>query len=82
VLALSRVGFRQEGQGIVYPSQLSGLKYLLLVGLIGVLDNGLPDVSGKGLVRICCAQQLTVYPFLCYFLISVDSVIYVPSALR
>jgi len=42
-----RVSFRQKGQGIVYPGQLSGLTYLSLVGLIGPLDDGLPDVSGE-----------------------------------
>jgi len=80
MLISGHVSFHQEGQGIVYPSQLSGLTYLSLVGLIGALDDGLADVPGKGLVRVCCARQLTAYPFLCYFLVSVDSVIYVPRA--
>jgi len=53
MLILGRVSFRQKGQGIVYPGQLSGLAYLPLVGLVGSLDDGLPDISGERLVRIC-----------------------------
>jgi len=52
MLISGSVSFRQEGQGIVYTSQLSGLTYLSLVGLIGPLDDGLPDVSGERLVRV------------------------------
>jgi len=75
MLISGRVSFCQEGQGIVHPSQLRGLTYLSLIGLVGVLDNGLPDVRCKGLVCVCCALQLAAYPFLCYFLVSADSVI-------
>jgi len=73
------VSVRQEGQDVVYPSQLSGLTYLSLVGLIGALDDCLPDISGEGFVCVCCVRQLAVYPFFHYFLVSVDTVIYVPS---
>jgi len=52
VLVLGRVGFRQKGQGVVDPGQLSGLTYLSFVGLIGPLDDSLPDVSGERLVRV------------------------------
>ena len=52
MLIPGRVGFRQKGQGVVYPGQLSGRTYLSLVGLIGPFDDGLPDVSGKRLVRV------------------------------
>jgi len=52
VLIPGNVSFRQKGQGIIYPGQLSGLTYLSLVGLVGSLDDGLPDVSGERLVRI------------------------------
>jgi len=54
MLISGHVGFCQEGQDIVYLSQLSGLTYLSLVDLIGALDDGLPDVPGEGLVRLCC----------------------------
>jgi len=82
VLIPGRVSFRQEAQGVVYPGQPSGLTYLSLIGLIGALNDGLPDVSGERLVRVCCVRQLAAYPFFCYFLVSVDSVIYIPSAFR
>ena len=82
MLITGHVSLRQEGQGIVNPSQLSSLTYLSLVGLIGTLDDSLPDVSGERLVRICFARQLAAFPFIYYFLISVDSVIYVPLAIR
>jgi len=52
VLIPGHVGFRQKGQDIVYPGQLSGLTYLSLVGLVGPFDDGLPDVSGERLVRV------------------------------
>jgi len=52
VLVPGRVGFRQKGQGVVDPGQLSGLTYLSLVGLVGPLNDGLPDVSGERLVRV------------------------------
>jgi len=82
VLVPGFVGFHQKGQGIVDPGQLSGLAHLSLVGLVGPLDDGLPDVSGERLIRVCRFRQLATYPFFCDFLISVDSVIYVPSAFR
>jgi len=80
VLISGSVSFPQEGQSVIYPGQLSGLTYLLLIGLVGALDDGLPDISGKRLVRICRIRELAVYPFFCYFLISIDSVIYIPCA--
>ena len=80
VLISGRVSFRQEGQDVVYLGQLSALTYLTLVGLVGALDDGLPDISGERLVRVCCARQLATYPFFCYFLVSTDSVVYIPSA--
>jgi len=82
VLIPGRVGFRQKGQRVVYLGQLSGLTYLLFVGLVGPLDDGLPDVSGERLVRVRRFWQLATYPLFRYFLVSVDSVIYVPSAFR
>jgi len=82
VLISGRVGFRQKGQGVVYPCQLGGLAYLSFVGLVGVLEDSLSDITGEGLVRVCGIQELTAYPFFCYLLISVDTVIYVPSAFR
>jgi len=55
---------------------------LLLVSLVGVLEDGLPDITGKGLVRVRGPRQLAAYPFFGYFFISVDPAIYVPSAFR
>jgi len=80
VLVPGCVGFCQEGQGIIYSSQLSGLTYLPFVGFAGTLEDALPNVRGQGLVRICCARQLAAYPFFRYFLVSIGSVIYVPSS--
>ena len=45
--------FRQEGQDVIYLSQLGGLTDLPLIGLLGTFDNGLPSIPGKGLVRVC-----------------------------
>jgi len=82
VLISGCVSFRQKGQGVVHSGQLGGLTYLSFVSLAGVLEDTLPDFTGQGLVCVCGARQLTAYPFFWYFFISVDTVIYVPSAFR
>jgi len=41
------VGLCQEGQGIIYSSQLSGLTYLSFVGFVGALEDRLANVRGQ-----------------------------------
>jgi len=62
VLSAGRVGFGQECQCIIYPGELSGLTHLPLVRFTVLLDDGLPDAPGEGLISVGCGGQLAMYP--------------------
>jgi len=61
-------------------SELHGLAYLSLVVFLGSVLDGLPNILCEGLVGVGGFCQLAPDPCLGYFLVSVNSVIYVPSS--
>jgi len=52
------------------------LAYLPFVVLLGLFQNGLPNIVRKRLVSVGYVCQLTAYPSLYDFLVSVNPVIY------
>ena len=80
MLASGGVGFAQEVEGIIYPSELGSLAYLPLVVFTGSFQNGLPHVMCERLVGIECICQLAAYPGFCDFFVSIYPAIYVPGA--
>jgi len=80
MLISGRVSFRQEGQGIVYPSPLSSAANAYQSLAQNVWQSIIERTNEANEQQICQATQLAAYPFLRYFLVSIDSVIYVPSA--
>jgi len=80
MLASGRVGFGEECEGVVDPGELGCLAYLPLVVFVGSFQDGLPYVMHERLISIWGIGQLGTNPSLCNLLISVYSVIYVPSA--
>jgi len=80
VLVSGRVCFPQEGQHVVDPHQLGCLAHLSFGGLVGSLNDRLPNVSCEGLIGIGRGCEFAAYLCLLYFLVSVYLVIYVPGS--
>jgi len=81
VLASSNIGLSQEGEGIVYASELGGLAYLLLVDFVGMFQDGLPHVLCQCLICVGHIHWLGSYPGFCNLLVNIYPVIYVPGPL-
>jgi len=79
VLASGSVSLYQVGKSIVHAGELGSLAYLPLFVFLGSIQDDLPNVLREGLVGIRCIRQLAANPCFCDFLVSVDSVIYIPD---
>jgi len=62
MLASGGVSFIQEGEGVVYPSELGILAYLPLVVFARSFQDGLPDVVRTYLVGVGCVCQFAANP--------------------
>jgi len=75
VLASDRVGFYEEGKGVVQAGQLSALVCLAEICLIRPIDDFLPDLSGKVLGGVGSGCQLVSDPALRDVLLVSDSIL-------
>jgi len=57
-----QVRFLQECLRIVHSSYLGCRVHSLHFLRLGALDNGLPDLSGEGLIRVSCYHKFVSYP--------------------